>query len=891
METSKTESTLSIASYPIKKRIDPLKDKDSLKYSINLITNLFNVSLIEDKMKSVFIFGINLTEKYREEEPKIYLMRKCQRLQIFDKYLKQYFIWYKITGLSLFGKIKEEYLKILNQFELTIYIPSDLSMNKAPLIISLDQLIENFDSNDYVITLTLKKKQNISDLKQDDDKKEYNQIQISFFNSIINKLLLQLGFKKETTTKKVLYYRESDMKKMAAVTSNAPSQIFSFFALKANCDSYEGGNIYLKLLPKRILKSDERYSDSFSYLFDNNLNENTIEAFKRKVINQKGITTYNSTIIKIEDVEFVNPFTIFFKERGKEKSISVGEYLKNKYNLNISDTQQLMAVRYIDFNKKIPKSEAKKLYFPMKYLGIIGNPFNLRINIRDLIEKPQEKMERIKEIRSELIQNCLNNKSNDEGIESAFNSSLNPVKVEAFVLNQPTIIFGDNIRVLPNDNGRFELNNIHPFDKIDIKNIQIFLIGINDQEGGRLYGKLEEASKQLHIRLSPKPKIREFHDDFSDKEYEETFHAIFNTIAKEEKEKKENKNKNEMLQLIFVFLSNHQRETIYKIFKNTLNNSELCVPSQVIIYEKVMRKNSNLSPFTNIFSQIWAKLGQKLYCCDLSFVKTTLVMAYAVTQYGNRTLTSLCFNLNDYKAQYCFQSNTSDRNDNRMSTILRSMIKNAISILWKNSRRKVENIVIYREGINERQLKGVKLIELPDIINGIQDSIKHIEEYVDKENKYQKQKGYWKESPKICLVIVNKFNEIKMFVEDKMNTTMQFDQNPFSQYNKAIINIPVGTIVDRVITNELYYDFHLNSAHSSQGTNTPTHYLVVYDTTELSALTLINLTFILTYLCYNTVQSIKVPAPLYFVVRRNQFIKDHLETTFNKKMQIFNLSL
>jgi len=125
-------------------------------------------------------------------------------------------------------------------------------------------------------------------------------------------------------------------------------------------------------------------------------------------------------------------------------------------------------------------------------------------------------------------------------------------------------------------------------------------------------------------------------------------------------------------------------------------------------------------------------------------------------------------------------------------------------------------------------------------------------------------------------------NEIKLFLEGNNGGNNQND----------VYNVPVGTLVDRVITNQDKYDFYLNSAQSSQGTCSSTHYIVLHDDTELSANQIYKLTYYLTFLSYNTTKSIRVPSPLYFVTRRNRFTIEHLNgEMIHQKSRILNVSL
>ena len=67
---------------------------------------------------------------------------------------------------------------------------------------------------------------------------------------------------------------------------------------------------------------------------------------------------------------------------------------------------------------------------------------------------------------------------------------------------------------------------------------------------------------------------------------------------------------------------------------------------------------------------------------------------------------------------------------------------------------------------------------------------------------------------------------------------------------------------------------------------------MLHDDTKLSAIQIYKLTYYLTYLSYNTTKSIRVPAPLYFVTRRNKFTCENLRgEIINPKFRTLNISL
>ena len=70
-----------------------------------------------------------------------------------------------------------------------------------------------------------------------------------------------------------------------------------------------------------------------------------------------------------------------------------------------------------------------------------------------------------------------------------------------------------------------------------------------------------------------------------------------------------------------------------------------------------------------------------------------------------------------------------------------------------------------------------------------------------------------------------------------------------------------GAVLDHTITSKQQFDFFLVSQHVNQGTVTPTHYVVVYDDTNLKPDHIQRLSYKMTHLYYNWSGTIRVPAP------------------------------
>jgi len=237
-------------------------------------------------------------------------------------------------------------------------------------------------------------------------------------------------------------------------------------------------------------------------------------------------------------------------------------------------------------------------------------------------------------------------------------------------------------------------------------------------------------------------------------------------------------------------------------------------------------------------------------------------------------LTSVSISIGAKLYEYMFFSescayDTESKNNNSVPPSLSSVLSKALKTLGKVMKKPFDNIVIYRDAVNEKQQRLIRDGEIPIIKKTIEDVIKKLDNDIFKNSKW-------------ILILVSKMNEIKLFLEGKD------DGNNY----EPVKNIPVGTLVDRVITHQEKYDFYLNSAESRQGTCSSTHYIVLHDNTDLTASQIYRLTYYLSFLSYNTTKSIRVPAPLYFVTRRNQFTIANLNgQIINPKSRVLNISL
>ncbi|XP_077135461.1 piwi-like protein 1 isoform X2 [Ranitomeya variabilis] len=140
-----------------------------------------------------------------------------------------------------------------------------------------------------------------------------------------------------------------------------------------------------------------------------------------------------------------------------------------------------------------------------------------------------------------------------------------------------------------------------------------------------------------------------------------------------------------------------------------------------------------------------------------------------------------------------------------------------------------QRIIIYRDGVGDGQLKTLVNYEIPQFIDCIKSA----------------KQNY---SPRLTVVVVKK----------RINARF------FANMGGRLQNPPPGTIVDSEVTRPEWYDFFIISQSVRQGTVSPTHYNVVYDTGGLKPDHMQRLTYKLCHQYYNWPGVIRVPAPCQY---------------------------
>jgi len=155
------------------------------------------------------------------------------------------------------------------------------------------------------------------------------------------------------------------------------------------------------------------------------------------------------------------------------------------------------------------------------------------------------------------------------------------------------------------------------------------------------------------------------------------------------------------------------------------------------------------------------------------------------------------------------------------------------------------NILYYRDGVGDSQLKDVKDIELKEINLAFGDAVTELK-------RKQRIPAHSNASVNITAIVVTKRHNTRFYPQDKGD-----------KYE----NCHPGTHVDDVVTSPFYQDFYLQSHAALQGTARPAHYFIVQNDMNRSVDDLRQITHELCYSYVRATVGVSYAAPAYYADR------------------------
>ncbi|XP_046444818.1 piwi-like protein Ago3 [Daphnia pulex] len=523
------------------------------------------------------------------------------------------------------------------------------------------------------------------------------------------------------------------------------------------------------------------------------------------------LTRYNNKMYRIDEILFdKNPSSIF---DCQGEPMSYVDYYKKQYNIDIQDKGQPMLLNRLKKKMQGKEDETVLVCLVPELCFLTGLDDRLRSNftiMRSLATHTKvAPMARVKAL-TDYIQS-VNNNERAKSVLSEWGLSLAPMplSLEGRVIEPEKIFLSkSNFTTNPQCDWSRNLGN----DILVAVKIETWILVYTDRNlnNANDFSKtLMEVGSKMGIRIKP-PKMVGLPNDRTD--------TYVNRIRDEI---------NSSLQLVVAIFPT-SRDDRYAAVK-TLCTAQYAIPSQMMNSKTISNPSKLRSIVQKIALQINCKMGGELWAVS---IPTKTLMVCGVDVYHDPTkrgqsvvgfVASVNPGLTRWFSRAKYQGPGVELVDTLKICFLESLKK-----YYELNQDYPKQIVLFRDGVGDGQLQFAAAHEAAQFLSAFQALSPPFE-------------------PKFTMVVVQK----------RINTRL------FHNSRGAINNPPPGTVVDHTVTRRDWWDFFLVSQFVTQGTVSPTHFIVVHDG-GMKPDNLQKLAYKMTHMYYNWPGTIRVPAPCQY---------------------------
>ena len=590
---------------------------------------------------------------------------------------------------------------------------------------------------------------------------------------------------------------------------------------------------------EKMLELSKKYNGNMN-------NENYLRDIKSFFIGKTVVAQYgNFRAYRIGDVlidkNVTNTTFNIVNSEGKTETLTLKNYYKSQYNISIKNDSQPLFV-----DKDTMELENKKRYLVPELVYLTGIEELEERDRADIIAKskfqPSVKVKKIEKgmtylnNKNKKVINKKNKKielpSPDEVRQQwgiSFGDSF--IEVEARCLNIPDLEFGGGRpEKLQINHGRFRQKR--DISGVNFDNNNCCLITFN-----HLVNLAKEDCDNLCKACVA------FGITFTFPTLLKLNNSSNNGLIQELRSLKIDNNK----KMVIVILDRNTKN-LYPIIKDYLY-TEKGITSQVMLHDenphKGGKRKQNMSYYSAVLNQMVVKSKGELF--RLHFCKSidsgpSMIIGIDSSKIsnGNKYVISASYNRKFNKFYTDIGNSTNKEDDNTLINLFKNCLDNFKKI---NNGHKPQNVIIYRQGGNEKQTEKIMRNELPKILalfNG---------EY---------EKDY---KPKLTVFTVNKKTDLKFF----------------ENVNGGYKNIPMGTVIDKDVISPDLFEFYLQCPDVDRGCASPVHFLCVYNNNDdMTINDYEDISYKQSFYYWNWPGPIRVPAALKYAEVANTFSNKYL---------------
>nr|XP_022341463.1 piwi-like protein 1 isoform X1 [Crassostrea virginica]XP_022341464.1 piwi-like protein 1 isoform X1 [Crassostrea virginica]XP_022341465.1 piwi-like protein 1 isoform X1 [Crassostrea virginica] len=582
---------------------------------------------------------------------------------------------------------------------------------------------------------------------------------------------------------------------------------------------YESDTLLCADISHKIMRSDTLL-DLMYDLYGQSRGDTFYDDCVRKFVGSIVLTRYNNKTYRIDDFDWDKRPDYSFQLRN-DVSITLAEYYRKNYNIEIKDMNQPLVVSRPK-KKDIRMGRTQPIYLLPELCTVTGLSDEARADFS--VMKDVGAHTRVApEGRNRTLQDFINQINSNEKVKAemsgwglAFSQRL--MNVSSRIAPQEKIYQKGGAELMyraEDADWSRDMRGKQLITPVNLENWVIVFTRRNSAQAQDLVQNLSRVGPPMGMRINS-PTICELQDDRNDS---------YITALKQYVTEK--------TQLALTILPTNRKDRYDAIKKFCCVDHP--VPSQCVVQRTLSKKQMLMSVATKIAIQLNCKLGGEVWCLDIpkgALLKNLMVVGvdtYHDSAKKGRSVGGVICSLNQKLTRY-YSRTTFQHTAEELINGLVITLRGALEKYHEVNGVLPERIIVFRDGVGDGQLGAVYEHEVPQL------------------NECFKRSGGQDYNPKVAIVVVKK----------RINTRF------FAKAGPSMTNPPPGTIVDTVVTRPIWYDFFLVSQSVKQGTVTPTHYNVIWDTTGLKPDHMQRLSYKMTHLYYNWPGTIRVPAPCQY---------------------------
>nr|AJW77406.1 piwi-like protein 2 [Alitta virens] len=594
-------------------------------------------------------------------------------------------------------------------------------------------------------------------------------------------------------------------------------------------EEFEGGLMLMVDVDHRLLRTETVYSLMSDVQSRQRGGGDLRAGIERKIIGQSVLTRYNNKTYRVDDIDWNQTAeSTFKKDDGTEYSYI--DYYREQYGKIIEDRRQpLLIHRPKEKDRRRGKFKMPETISLIPELcHLTGLSDDMRSNfsvMKDVGSHTRLTPTQRNASLTKFINDILNSVEAHKELESwGLEIDSNLLRVQGRQLQPETVIWGGGSKQSAGEKANFsgQIGREQLIAPCDLREWLLICTKRDEPIVNRFLQLLMQESSKMGMTVS-RPRLGLLTTDSTS--------AYLSEIRQQFRA-----NQTELV----VTICPTSRDDRYNAIKK-LCYVESPVASQVINTPTIRNEKKLRSVTQKIALQINAKLGGELWALDIP-VTGLMVCGVDVCHgpVGSRS-SQLGFvaSLNQRCTRW-FSTTQRHHEGQELANTLRMCLTTALHKYHRENHSMPDKIIMYRDGVGDGALPVVAGYEVPQM-QSVFPSF---------------QEGY---QPKFAMIVVQKrINQRIMAIRRGL-------ENPMP-----------GTIVDTTITRKTWVDFFLVSQHVGQGTVSPTHFVVVHDSTEWKIDNLQKLSYKLTHLYYNWPGTIRVPAPCQYAHKLAYMVSQNL---------------